>query len=241
MITSIIICIIYLAVLFSLTKLFGVKYTELIKNTKNIKNGLVLPVGIAALLLIVYASVANWIPKVFTFSPRVHQPILWIIPIVFGVAILSRLTHASWKSLDHKGLIYLVIGTAIVGFSEELLVRGIVVSSLLDNHYSIIWVGIASSFIFGILHFINAFNGQDMKLTSIQVVSTFLYGINFFTIFVITGTLWLPILIHFLHDFSLLAQGAGVNKPSKNTTNLDSYLGITLLLLPLPALIFLAW
>jgi membrane protease YdiL (CAAX protease family) len=35
-------------------------------------------------------------------------------------------------------------------------------------------------------------------------------GLNFYIIFIITGSLWAPIIFHFLFDFSILAMG---NKP----------------------------
>jgi membrane protease YdiL (CAAX protease family) len=207
---AILISSIYLALLFLFTKIFGIKYTEIINNNENIKKGIIYPVGIATIFLTVYALIFNWLPEVFSFSPTVNQPILWLVPFAIFVGIVARFLKLNKKAFQKNGFILLAIATLIVGFSEELLVRGIAVNSLLNSGYSVLLTGIISSFIFGLLHFINYFNGQDIKKTTVQVIGTILMGLNFYIIFIITGSLWAPIIFHFLFDFSILAMG---NKP----------------------------
>jgi membrane protease YdiL (CAAX protease family) len=136
-------------------------------------------------------------------------------------------------------LLYLFLGTLLVGFSEELLVRGIVVTSLLDNGYSIVLTGIISSILFGVLHFINYFNGQSFRITLVQVASTALTGINFFVLFIISGTLWVPILLHAIFDFSLLVQGGELNKATGKEKNIESIIVLLLSISALGAVFFI--
>jgi membrane protease YdiL (CAAX protease family) len=221
------ICITYLLILFGLTKLFGIKYTDITKSTENIKKGLVYPIGIATGILTIFAFADGWAPGVFTFTPKVEVLWLWIIPILYVVSILIRMTHANWSHFGKRGIAYLLVATMLVGFSEELLVRGILVSSL------------DSSVIFGLLHFINYFNGQDLKTTSIQVFGTTIFAINYYVIFAISGTLWLPILLHFLYDFSLLSQGGEVNKKTGKESSLELGLIFATYICAIIALFFL--
>jgi membrane protease YdiL (CAAX protease family) len=239
MLEAIVICFGYVALLLGISKLFGVKYTDIIKNTSNIRNGLFLPVGIGALLLTLYAWLFGWLPKVFSFAPRLESWVLWLIPLLFLVGSVARLAHARWQDFDSKGLLYLVFGTLFVGFSEELLVRGIVVSSLMDHGFSILATGVYSSLLFGLAHGINYFNGQDAKTTLTQMCTTTLFGIDFFVIYVVTGSLWAPIALHFLHDFTLLVQGGSVNKPKSKNNFIDDGIVLALLVLPLIAVFYI--
>lgn len=239
MITGIAICIIYILLLFGVTKLFGVKYTDILKSTTNIKIGILYPVGIATILITVFAVVFKWAPGVFTFTPRVDQPWFWVIPGLYIVGIIVRLTHAAWEDLGKRAIAYIFVGTAFVGFSEELLVRGILVTALLDSGYSVFVTGLLSSVIFGVLHFVNYFNGQSIKTTLMQVIGTILAGLTFFAMLVVSGTLWLPILIHFLFDFSILVQGGEVNQETGREYKYEKVIILIIYTAALASLLFL--
>lgn len=241
MIQSIIVCSIYLAILITVTKYFGIKYTDIAKNTNNILKGIVYPVGICTAILTIFALYSGWLPSVLSYSPRINIWILWIIPIVLVIGILARLSYIQSSHLSKKGILMLLIGTALVGFSEELLVRGIVVSLLQKSGLSVLLVGLVSSLMFGILHFSNILLGQSIRNTFSQVVFTSLMGLNFFVIYIISGTLWLPIVLHALYDFSLL-----LTRPSRKDSNtLRSSVNLATIVLmnltPVLAIVLLIW
>ena len=119
------------------------------------------------------------------------------------------------------------------------MTRGLTVNALLGDGYSVVATGIISSLIFGLLHFINFFNGQDAKTTTMQVISTILAGANFYIMFVISGTLWLPIIVHALFDFSVLVQGGQINKHPKQQVLFDTILVLVLYVLAIIGLIAL--
>jgi membrane protease YdiL (CAAX protease family) len=225
--------------LFTITKSFGVKYTEIIKNTHNIQYGIVFPIGIGAILLTLFALSFGWLPSVLSFSPRVDIPILWIIPLASVVAIAARFSVAKLAHFEPKGLAYLILGTLVVGYSEELLVRGITVSALQHANYSVLLVGIISSTIFGLLHFMNYFNGQDLNKTSIQVVGTILMGLNFYFVFILSGTLWLSIIIHALYDLSIFTMGPDPKTPDGIIGQVISIATLATFILPVIGLIWL--
>ena len=240
MIQAIIICSVYLALLISVTKYFGIKYTEIAQNTNNILKGIIYPVGICTVLLTVFAYSTGWLPKVFTYSPRITSPWLWAIPLVLLFGILVRLSYLQSSHLDRKALGLLLLGTFFVGFSEELLVRGIAVGLLQRANLSVLLVGIISSLIFGLLHFANLSLGQDIRKTGAQVAITTLMGINFYVIYVISGTLWLPIVLHALYDFSLLLMDPKYSDKNNLRTGFLISNILILNILPLAALLALA-
>lgn len=239
MLAAIIICFVYVVFLLGLSKYFKVAYTEILKSTDNIKKALFYTVGISTVLLTAFAYAFDWLPGVLSFSPKVDKPILWIIPALVLAGAIWRFTHAKWKSFTSEGVFFLVLGAFLVGFSEELLVRGIVAGSLFDHGFSLFWVAVLSSVIFGVAHSVNYFNGQDAKTTGGQVIMTSFIGLNFFIAYVISGTLWLPIFLHFIHDLSLFAQGGEINAENKDTQKGEVYIVIAMLVLPVLALFLL--
>lgn len=239
MITAISICFFYVLLIFIFTKIFGVKYTEIGKNVKNIKRGIIYPIGITTLLLTTFAISLHWVPKVFKYSPQISQQILLVIPIVTIISIFARFSLLRGTLHNKKRLLFLSMATLIVGFSEELLVRGIAVSALQNAGYSVILVGVFSSLIFGALHFVNYFNGQDVRKTATQVAGTICMGLNFYFILILSGTLWLPILIHFLYDFSILSLGVDFTFPNTVTTKVVTVSTLLMFILPVIGLLFL--
>lgn len=241
MIAAIIVSVLYVVGLLALNKISKVKYTDIVKSTKNIRNGLFIPVAIGSIVLSLFLIVTGQYTEVFTAGFAIDVSWLWIIPAAIALAGVIRMTHAQWKEFEPSGVLYLFLGALLVGYSEELLVRGYVVTRLVDLDYSVIVIGLISSVIFGVLHFVNYFTGQDIKTTSVQVCTTILFGLDFFILFGLSGMLLLPILLHFFHDFSLLIQGGTVNVKGKKhkTDNVEAGLMIGALALPILALFFI--
>lgn len=241
MIESIVVCVVYIILLTVINKITGIKYTELIKNENNIKKGLLIPVAICTLILFIFLLLTNNISDVFSFSPTVNNKFLWVVPIIIVLGIIARFSKYNLASFTKKGIIYLIFSAFLVGFSEELLVRGFVVNQLNDANYNLFWIAIISSLIFGLLHSVNFLTGQDAKTTAMQVITTTLIGINFFVVLTLTGSLWVPILLHFLHDLSIFVQGGKINDVDKKISNSETVLSLLLFLCAPISLIILCF
>ena len=89
------------------------------------------------------------------------------------------------------------------GIFEEIMFRGIVISYLMKmfrNSKNILPIVIVSALIFGVLHLFNAFMGAPLDITIFQFVVTFGMGILFAAVYLRTGNLWIPIILHSLND-----------------------------------------
>lgn len=110
----------------------------------------------------------------------------------------------------------------LVGFTEELMFRGVGVNVFRQNGFSEGHVALWTSVIFGLVHLSNAFTEGSSAILQAAVVATSGY---FFYLALRAGHgLWLPILVHALWDFSLLSSLAGPDEP-------DAYFGIVLVIL----------
>lgn len=215
------IALIYGVSLFGLIKLFGVKYTEITQSTDHIKKGLLFPVGIASAGLTIISALNGWLQPAFTPPDGYREPWMWLIPVACLFGILIRLKYARWQRFTPLGILYLVIGIAFVGFSEELLARGILVRLISEAGFPQYLVMLVSSMIFGLLHGMNYFNGQDRKTTISQMIVATLIGMGLYTALTVSGTLWVPIILHALFDLSILAAGRKPHEPAREASHTE--------------------
>ena len=99
----------------------------------------------------------------------------------------------------------IIISGIAPGIFEEILFRGIVISYLMKmfrNSKNIIPIVIVSALIFGILHLANVLLGAQLDVTIFQFFSTFSIGILFGAVYLRTGNLWIPIILHSLNDIA---------------------------------------
>jgi len=119
------------------------------------------------------------------------------IGMVFLVLVLSgqaKIVSVS-PSVAVSGEFLLTLATFIaVGFGEELLSRGFIMTALkTTRNQPLIYTG--SSIIFALLHLANE------NVTLLSLVNIFLIGILFSLLFIKTGKLWMSIGFHFTWNF----------------------------------------
>ena len=126
-------------------------------------------------------------------------PMIYIIGGL-GLATVLGLPPAS-------ALVLILINTFFVGFSEELMFRGVILQSF--RHAVPIWVAVLiTSILFGSIHSLNVFVTGDLGAALIQSTAAFLSGIVFIALRLRTGSLWPPIVVHWLWDFATFTVSA---------------------------------
>jgi len=207
-VVGLLVVVVYAAVLLLLQKRSGVPYTDIADSEETTRRGVLVPVALALALLLVFAVATGRLAEAFVYSPTISSPWLWAVPALIAAGIVARFATTSWRSLGARRVVVLVVASLLVGVSEELLIRGLFVDVLQDAGLAAVWVAVVSSIVFGLLHGLNVLLGQPPAAALLQVVSTTLTGLALFTCLALSGTLWLPILLHALFDLSLLAQVA---------------------------------
>jgi len=130
-------------------------------------------------------------------------PLLFVI--IFFTGGLSRGLPAS------QAFFFIFINTLLVGISEELMFRGIFFSAALKRFsaWKSIWL---VSVAFGLVHSLNGFLTGDFLSAFVQSLAAMMSGFWFMALRIRTKSLYPPIIIHFLWDFSLFlftSQAAG--------------------------------
>lgn len=186
---------------------YDIDYRQ-IADPSNLVHGVILPLSVAAIALGLFNTMArSWRETVFETS-RLHRPaILLIVLLVISGFIAAMLTGADLASITPSHLVLIGTATALVGFCEEMVSRGILLVGLRGSLKSETQVWFYSSLLFGLLHASNAFFGLG-AIALVQVVAAFCVGTGLYLLRRLTGTLLVPMLVHACWDFSTLAGHA---------------------------------
>ncbi|KRL53759.1 CPBP family intramembrane glutamic endopeptidase [Furfurilactobacillus rossiae] len=155
------------------------------------------------------------------------------------VPIFLRPTERSWRLLpiNWTSLVVLLLAIAVVfggkgnfwlscvvlvfvGITEEFAFRGVILplASKLGSVQNQLWVGIlVSSALFGVAHGVNLLH-QALLITGFQMLSAFSIGILLSALYLRTGSLVFPILLHGLNDFLSSYGSGGLQSPQVSLT-----------------------
>jgi len=214
----------YLVVVFVVWAATGLDYDEVGDTVENVKKGIVLAVGVGAVYLVIVTSVLGW------WKPAIHEPRkvgggwMWLIPGLLVVGAALNLVATEWGEIDGVGTyaLWLAIGTLLVGFSEELLTRGLAIVGARGSMHEK-WVWAFSGAIFALIHVPNVLFGQSVASTVQQVVFAFAVGLTYYVTRRISGTLIVTMVLHALWDFSTFIQAHSVDKLEEKTASLGSF------------------
>lgn len=138
----------------------------------------------------------------FGLSFRLSWLPLLIIFAFFVGTVLLGLPPAS-------ALLFILLNCLFVGFSEEMMFRGVLFSAFRSRHT--IWPSILIvSVLFGAVHSLNVFVTGDLKDALIQSSQAFMTGFIFVALRLRTGSLWPPILLHAAWDAGVFSLSLAV-------------------------------
>ncbi len=137
------------------------------------------------------------------------RSMLWFLPAygalamafvgIFPVVISGDLTAAQWQLL---GLI--TFTTFLIGFSEEVMFRGILLRGALAR-ISVVPAMFVSAVAFSLLHSVNLLGGLSLVAVIYQLAFTFVVGFFLAPLALRIGNLWPLIIWHWLWDLALFS------------------------------------
>jgi uncharacterized protein len=194
----------------------GVDYDQVGDTTSNVIKAIVIPVGIGALALLLLTYFLGWWRPVFRDEDRAPRWTL-LMPVIMAAAILVGLLTADWGGRDPSFIVWLLIGTLFVGIAEETLTRGLLLVSFRGGMGEVgVWFW--TSLLFGALHGLNILFGQSVGSTMQQIVFAFVFGSVLYASRRATGVLLVPIVLHWLWDFSTFMASSGEGTASTAAT-----------------------
>jgi membrane protease YdiL (CAAX protease family) len=215
----------YMVVVFTVWALTGLDYDEVGDSVETVQKGMVLAIGLGAIYLVLVTTFLGW------WKPAIHEPRkvgsgwMWVIPALLLLGAVVNLVSTKWGQIDGVAsyALWLAIGTLLVGFSEELLTRGLaIVGGRGSMHEK--WVWVFSGAIFALLHAPNALFGQSVPGTLQQMVFAFGLGLTYYVVRRIAATLIVTMVLHAIWDFSVFIQDHSVSNLKDRPLNPSGFL-----------------
>lgn len=204
----------YNAIIFATWAAVGADYRDLVSEGLALKS-LLLPLGLGALFA--FAAVTRlgwWRPALFEASAtRPRWPAALPLAAMLGFLALHAVA-IPWSAASPTHLALLAAAALLVGFNEELVTRGVLVTGFRGSRLGEVGVWFGSSFLFGAMHVPNALFGIPWGAGVLQGMLAFTMGSAFYAIRRASGSLWLPMALHASWDFvSFTAQATHGSAP----------------------------
>ncbi|OLF07774.1 hypothetical protein BLA60_25965 [Actinophytocola xinjiangensis] len=164
--------------------------------------GITVPVLASLVWVALVVTVLRWWRPCLADDRPVRSWVV-VVPVVQLVAVVAV---TNYGGLAERGLgltALLLVSTLAVGFTEELMFRGLGVTVFRANGFTEGWVALWTTVIFGLAHATNLVSEGRSAL--VQVVAAALSGYFFYLVRRRTGGLLVPALVHGLWDFSLIS------------------------------------
>lgn len=214
----------YLAIIIGANRIFASDFDfgDVVTSAAHTRDGVFLPVLFASIYLIVVTGALGWWrPALREPRRRVQLPTwLWAIPLLalLGPALdIWRSDYRSEFTTSHW--VWIIAGFALVGYSEELMTRGLLLVGA-RNAMNELWAALFTSLMFGLMHGLNILFGQDASTTIKQVIATIPMGLIFYVCRRVSGTLVTAMALHALYDIGLVVFGG----PNTALNQLDTEL-----------------
>lgn len=155
---------------------------------------------VMGILLTIYMTSKGKSLKMFGFQKievAETKKVLYYIPLLI-IAFVQPVLGGINSKLSLIEVLTITIFTIIVGYTEESLFRGILREKL--KYKGTTFYIIFSSIFFGVLHMANAFSGNDLFSTVLQVINAFLVGLILAQLFTVVDNIIPLILFHFIYN-----------------------------------------
>jgi membrane protease YdiL (CAAX protease family) len=199
--------VVYMAIVSVLWKALGVDYNTVQDTTTGVIKGIVIPVGIGAVFLAGYTTYLGWWRPVMIERTRTAPRWTMIFTLLYLVAALASVATSGTFTLPASHVLLLALGCGFIGFSEEILTRGLMLVGFRGG-MSEGWVWFLTCALFGLLHGINALFGQSLPGTIQQIGYAFVAGSALYVVRMAQGALLPAMVLHALWDFGSLGTSA---------------------------------
>ncbi|SHN05837.1 hypothetical protein SAMN05192549_10495 [Duganella sacchari] len=206
---ALMVLLLYNAIVFGTWAAFGADYRYL-SSAENALTQLLLPMGLGTLLVTLAVTWLGWWRPATTETlarPAARWP-LWALSAAMLALSAANLAAVPWAALAPAHVLMLITACALVGFNEELVTRGVVLTCLRGAGVGEAGVWFWSCLLFGAMHVPNALFGMPLAAGVLQGTLAFVMGGALYALRRTSGALWLPMALHGLWDFSSLCLKA---------------------------------
>lgn len=184
----------------------GIDGDDGLETAESFLKVMLIPIALSALLAIAAATWLRWWPEIVHDRRPVQR---WVRIVPFAL-LVAALVGCSWGNLldqDVELVLLLVALVCLVGFTEELMFRGIGLVTLRRMGLTEGKVALYSSVVFGAVHLSNALATGATAILQAAVVS--FSGYMFYLTRRWATVIWPAMLVHASQDFTFLSGQIG--------------------------------
>jgi len=196
----------YVLVIYVVSKLSGVAYTDIGRSAEFTWRGAVMDLAVGAVLLTITTWLLGWWKPALFERKRSHHKWPIFVPALMLVVAIVNLFNTDWSRFDASFLLSLLALGIAVGFCEELMSRGLLLTAF-RSRLPEVWVWLLTSVLFGAMHLVNAALGAPVVNTLGQVVLAAMTGTSFYIVRRVTGSLIWAMALHGIWDISVFSVG----------------------------------
>ena len=196
----------YVLVIYVVSKLSGVAYTDIGRSAEFTWRGAVMDLAVGAVLLTITTWLLGWWKPALFERKRSHHKWPIFVPALMLVVAIVNLFNTDWSRFDASFLLSLLALGIAVGFCEELMSRGLLLTAF-RSRLPEVWVWLLTSVLFGAMHLVNAALGAPVVNTLGQVVLAAMTGTSFYIVRRVTGSLIWAMALHGIWDISAFSVG----------------------------------
>lgn len=196
----------YVLVIYLVTKLGGVSYIEIGKSAETTWRGAVLDLAVAAVLLAITTSLLGWWRPALSERKRSHHKWPIFVPAIMLIVAIVNLFSTDWSRFDFSFIVALVALGVGVGFCEELMSRGLLLTAF-RSRLAEVWVWLLTSLLFGAMHLVNAALGAPFMNALAQAGLAAMSGTCFYIVRRVTGSLVWAMALHGIWDVAAFSVG----------------------------------
>lgn len=175
--------------------------------------GLLLPVLIGSIVLLAFSATLGWLPKpLFTKQPVAGRWWMWFAPVIVAIPIVLRLFGTDYSAFSAGVIVLTFAAGLLIGLSEELLTRGLVVTLMRRAGHNEWVVAAISALFFALLHSTNIISGQGLETVGSTIVYTFAFGVLMYLTMRVTGNLIWAVILHGLTDPTTFLATGGIDQ-----------------------------
>ncbi|MFE6074215.1 CPBP family intramembrane glutamic endopeptidase [Paenibacillus sp. NPDC057886] len=200
----------YIAVFYSIFALNGVDYPRIGESEHTLLLWYVLPLSGGAVLAFTIVTIYGWWRPGLVEKRRLSG---WTmtLPIIMMVIAIVNMLIADFTRVTPLMWVYLIVGSILVGFNEEMIHRGQLIVAL-RSRFGETGVWLLSTVMFAVFHLPGLFLGLGVSVL-FQVLIAFGLGSIFYLARRSTGSIVFGMLLHGLWDFSIFSTFSSSSFP----------------------------
>jgi hypothetical protein len=179
---------------------------------------------VGSIVLIAFTTIMGWNAEIFGRQSIYRSRWMWLAPVVVIIPILMRVFGIDWGGPALSVVLMMLATGALIGFSEELLYRGIAVKMLRSGghrEFSVAWV---STLMFALSHSLNIFSGGAPRTVALTVAYTVGFGMLMYLTMRVTGFIVAAMVLHGLTDPTTFLANGGL--PDKVVADTSAVVGL---------------